>query len=189
MTIELIVGLQNPGSAYAKTRHNVGGWLVEALVQEAQAEFNVEKKLHALLASIVLGQRPLKCALPLTYMNQSGLALRSLSQFYRIEVEKILVVHDDLDLAPGRIKLKSGGGHGGHNGLKDIIQHLGSSQFQRLRIGIGHPGYRDQVLDYVLSKPRQEEKSLIDDAIRKGIDALPILLEGDINKAMNVING
>ncbi|AHE66535.1 peptidyl-tRNA hydrolase [Legionella oakridgensis ATCC 33761 = DSM 21215] len=122
-------------------------------------------------------------------MNHSGLSVRAVSQFYRIHASEILVAHDELDLAVGRIKLKTGGGHGGHNGLKDIIQQLGSSDFHRLRVGIGHPGHKELVLNYVLGKPPQAERQLIAEAIERSLDVIPAIIEGDLAKAMNALNG
>jgi PTH1 family peptidyl-tRNA hydrolase len=189
MTIKLIVGLQNPGSAYENTRHNAGGWFVEALARRHNASFKIEKKLHAALASFEIANLVCKTILPMTYMNHSGLPTREVSQFYRIKPDEILVVHDDLDLPAGRIKLKTDGGNGGHNGLRDITAHLGSSGYHRLRVGIGHPGNREMVLNYVLGKPNQQDRQLMLDAIDRGIDIIPMVLDGNIAKAMNLING
>lgn len=188
MAIKLIVGLQNPGSAYANTRHNAGAWLVETLGGRHNAPFQLEKKLHASLASVTLGSAPCKMMLPSCFMNQSGMAVRAVSQFYRILPEEILVAHDDLDLPCGRIKLKTDGGNGGHNGLRDITAQLGSSAFHRFRIGIGHPGHKDRVLNYVLGKPPKEEHDLIQDAIEKGLGVMPLVVSGDMMNAMNVLN-
>lgn len=188
MTIKLIIGLRNPGAAYEHTRHNAGGWLVSALAQRHSAFFKLEKKLQAELADLALNQHLGKLVLPLTFMNHSGQSTRLISQFYRIQPEEILVAHDELDLPTGRIKLKTGGGHGGHNGLRDIISQLGSIGFHRLRIGIGHPGHRDLVHHYVLSKPSAEDRQLIHDAIDRGIAIMPLLFAGDLAKAMNQIN-
>lgn len=188
MSIKLIIGLRNPGSAYECTRHNAGGWLVSALAKRHNVFFKLEKKMQAELADLQLNQYESKLVLPITFMNHSGQSTRLLSQFYRIQPEEILVVHDELDLPAGRIKLKSGGGHGGHNGLKDIISQLGSTQFQRLRIGIGHPGHRDLVHQFVLSKPSTQDRQLIYDAIDRGIAIMPLVFSGDLAKAMNQLN-
>ncbi|WP_058522920.1 aminoacyl-tRNA hydrolase [Legionella birminghamensis] len=187
MTIKLIIGLRNPGSAYALTRHNAGAWFVEALAEHSNLTFKPEKKLHAELAALE-GQR-CRLLLPLTFMNNSGLPVREVSQFYRIKPEEMLVVHDELDLPAGRIKLKSGGGHGGHNGLRDIITQLGSQSFHRLRVGIGHPGHKDLVLSYVLGKPVQEDRQSILDAIERAVTVVPTIIDGNLAAAMNVING
>lgn len=188
MTIKLIVGLQNPGAAYQSTRHNAGGWFVETLTRRHHATFKLEKGLHAALASFDVENTPCKTMLPSTFMNQSGMATRAVSQFYRIQPEEILVVHDDLDLPCGRLKLKTGGGNGGHNGLRDIIAQLGSSAFHRLRIGIGHPGHRDLVLNYVLGKPKSEDREEINEAIERGIEVISLVLSDNLMNAMNILN-
>lgn len=144
--------------------------------------------MQAELTDLELNNHQSKLALPLTFMNHSGHVTRLISQFYRIQPEEILVVHDELDLPPGRIKLKTGGGHGGHNGLRDIITQLGNTQFHRLRIGIGHPGHRDLVHQYVLSKPSIQDKQQIYEAIDRGIAVMPCVLSGDLAKAMNQLN-
>jgi peptidyl-tRNA hydrolase, PTH1 family len=189
MAIKFIIGLQNPGSAYEHTRHNAGGWFVEALAKHLNITFKVEKKMHAALANFEVNDQICRLLLPSVYMNQSGLPTREVSQFYRIKPDEILVVHDELDLPAGRIKLKTGGGHGGHNGLRDITAQLGSAEFHRLRVGIGHPGHKDMVHNYVLGKPSQNDKKLIQEAIERGIDVVPTLLSGNIAAAMNVVNG
>lgn len=188
MAIKLIIGLRNPGSVYEHTRHNAGGWFVNALAQRQSIRFKLDKKLQAELAEFTVENYPCKLVLPLTYMNHSGQPTRLISQFYKITPQEILVVHDDLDLSAGRIKLKSGGGHGGHNGLRDITSLLGTSDFHRLRIGIGHPGHKDLVLQYVLNKPPAHDRKSIYDAIERGIAALPLAICGDIPKAMSQIN-
>lgn len=189
MAIKLIIGLRNPGSAYEHTRHNAGGWFVETLTQRHNGSFKVEKKLHGEVASFTINNVTCKTLLPLTFMNHSGLATREIAQFYRINPDEILVVHDELDLAPGRIKIKTGGGHGGHNGLRDIIAQLGSSEFHRLRVGIGHPGHKDLVLNFVLGKPSPQDRQLMFDAIDRGVAVIPTLLTGNIAGAMNLLNG
>lgn len=188
MAIKLIIGLRNPGSAYEQTRHNAGEWLTAALAKRHNAAFKLEKKMQAQIADLELNNHPGKLVLPLTFMNHSGQPTRLISQFYRIQPEEILVVHDELDLPAGRIKLKTGGGHGGHNGLRDIISQLGSGEFHRLRIGIGHPGHKDLVHQYVLSKPSVQDRQQIYDAIDRGIAAIPLVLSGDIARAMNQLN-
>ncbi|KTD16809.1 aminoacyl-tRNA hydrolase [Legionella jordanis] len=188
MTIKLIIGLRNPGSAYEHTRHNAGGWFATALCHRYEGALKVEKKLHAELANLEIKGHACKVLFPLTFMNHSGLPAREVSQFYRIEANEILVVHDELDLPAGRIKLKTGGGHGGHNGLRDLIAQLGSSNFHRLRIGIGHPGHKDLVLNYVLGKPSPQDRQLIIDAIDRGIAVMPTLLAGNMAAAMNALH-
>jgi PTH1 family peptidyl-tRNA hydrolase len=189
VSIKLIIGLRNPGAAYAHTRHNAGGWFVEALMAHHNVVLKVDKKLHAELANLVCDDLDCKLLLPLTYMNHSGLPVRAASQFYRVQANQILVVHDELDLPAGKIKLKSGGGHGGHNGLRDIITQLGSTDFHRLRIGIGHPGHKEMVLNYVLGKPTSVDRQLIVEAIDRGITSIPTIIAGKLAVAMNLING
>lgn len=188
MTIKLIIGLRNPGTAYEHTRHNAGGWFVTALAQRHHLFFKLEKKMQAERTDLELNQHLSQLILPLTFMNHSGQPARLISQFYRIEPEEILVVHDELDLPAGRIKLKTGGGHGGHNGLRDIIAQLGSPKFHRLRIGIGHPGHKELVHQYVLSKPSLQDRQLIYDAIDRGIAIMPLIFAGDLARAMNQLN-
>ena len=189
MAIKLIIGLRNPGSAYAHTRHNAGGWFVEILAQRHGASFKVDKKLHSEIATIDIANASCRALLPLTFMNHSGIPTRATSQFYQFNADEILVAHDDLDLPVGRVKLKTGGGHGGHNGLRDIINQLGSTEFHRLRVGIGHPGHKELVLNYVLGKPTQHERQLMFDAIDRSIAVMPTLLTGGMTTAMSMLNG
>jgi len=189
MPIKLVVGLRNPGSIYEKTRHNVGSWFAEALVQRVgTSSFKSNKKLHGDLADITVDGSACRVLLPHSYMNHSGLSVRSVCQFYRIKPDEVLIVHDDLDLDSGRIKLKTGGGHGGHNGLRDIISQLGGTSFHRLRLGIGHPGHRDLVHNYVLGKPSAEDRMLFFDAIERAIAVMPLILN-DMAAAMMKLNG
>jgi len=188
MAIKLIIGLRNPGSAYEHTRHNAGEWFTAFLAQRHNASFKLEKKMQAELADLELNNHSCKLVLPLTFMNHSGQPTRLISQFYRIQPEEILVVHDELDLPAGTIKLKTGGGHGGHNGLRDIISLLGSPGFHRLRIGIGHPGHKDLVHQYVLNKPSVQDRQHIFDAIDRGIAVMPLTISGDLARAMNQLN-
>jgi len=148
--LKVIVGLGNPGSKYTETRHNAGFWFIEELAREYSASFRQEKKFHGEVAKISLAGKDIWLLKPETFMNRSGLAVQSLMSFYRINADQLLVAHDEIDLPPGTAKLKTGGGHGGHNGLRDIINQLGTKDFHRLRIGVGHPGSKDQVVDYVL---------------------------------------
>ena len=188
MPIKLIVGLRNPGPEYQHTRHNAGAWFVDALVKHEHAVFKSDKKMHAEWVDLKLQHHACKVVLPLTFMNNSGLPVRAMCQFYRIEPNEILVAHDELDLPVGRVKLKTGGGHGGHNGLRDIISQLGSTDFHRLRVGIGHPGHKDLVLDYVLGKPSQHDRQLILDAIDRGVDVMPSVFASGIAIAMSQLN-
>lgn len=188
MSIELIVGLRNPGSVYADTRHNAGAWFVEALLQQYPASLTSEKKMQGEVANFSINAHCCHVLLPLTFMNHSGMPVQKISQFYKIPIEHILVVHDDLDLPAGSIKLKTGGGHGGHNGLRDIITQCGSAAFHRLRIGIAHPGHKDLVLNYVLGKPSQPDKACIRQAIEDTLLAVPLLVTDTIARAMTRIN-
>ncbi|MBS4096421.1 MAG: aminoacyl-tRNA hydrolase [Sulfuricella sp.] len=182
--IRLIVGLGNPGREYEATRHNAGFWWVDQVAAEKRATLNPEKKFHGLAARLSLPGHELWLLEPQTFMNRSGQAVGALANFYKIAPPEILVVHDELDLPPGTARLKQGGGHGGHNGLKDIVAHLGSADFWRLRLGIGHPGERNEVVNYVLNPPRREEHGGIVAAIDKSLAVLPQLLTGDFAAAM-----
>jgi PTH1 family peptidyl-tRNA hydrolase len=182
--IRLIVGLGNPGREYEATRHNAGFWWVDAVAAQKSASLKPEKKFHGQAARLTVNARELWLLEPDTFMNASGRAVAALANFYKIGPEEILVVHDELDLPPGEVKLKQGGGHGGHNGLKDIIAHLGTPQFWRLRLGIGHPGDRAAVVNFVLNAPQRAEQALIDDAIESSLAVLPQLLAGEFPAAM-----
>ena len=182
--IKLIVGLGNPGREYENTRHNAGFWWVDEFARLQKLSFKSETKFHGLTARGLAHGREILLLKPQTFMNVSGRAVVALAQFYKIAPAEILVVHDELDLPPGVARLKMGGGHGGHNGLKDIIAHLGTKDFWRLRIGIGHPGERADVVDYVLHEPRREERELIDEAMRKAQDVAHLVIEGKAEAAM-----
>ena len=186
--LKLIVGLGNPGSEYTETRHNAGFWFVEELAAANGAQFRADKKFHGEVAKINIAGRDIWLLKPQTFMNRSGQAIKSLSSFYRMNAENILIAHDELDLDVGVIKLKMGGGHGGHNGLRDTIAHLGTKDFFRLRIGIGHPGNRDQVVDYVLHRPSQDERIDIDNRISDAQAVMPLLAEGAMEKAMHQLH-
>ncbi len=183
-SIRLIVGLGNPGREYEDTRHNVGFWWVDALAQEHSLTFKNETKFHGLLARGHVHGQEVFLLKPQTYMNLSGRAVAAVAQFYKILPAQILAVHDELDLAPGIAKLKTGGGHGGHNGLKDIIAQLGTRDFWRLRIGIGHPGDKAQVSSFVLNHPRQEEREPIAIALENAARVAPQIIEGKLEAAM-----
>jgi peptidyl-tRNA hydrolase, PTH1 family len=188
MSIKLIVGLANPGSQYAKTRHNAGQWFVEALMQSSSDPLKAESKFFASHALTNIHHSSVRIMIPMTYMNESGKALVAFSQFYKINPDEILVVHDELDLDPGVARLKHGGGHGGHNGLRHIIQALGTPGFYRLRIGIGHPGNKNQVSDYVLHPPSSEEKKAIDEAIDDSLRVMPLVMADRIQDAMKELH-
>ncbi len=184
--IKLIVGLKNPGGEYSNTRHNAGAWWVELLAKEHNLNFKKHSK--SLTEIAIFQDAGLIVALPTTYMNQSGLAVNLLANYYNLHPNEILIVHDELDLPVGKLKLKTGGGHGGHNGLKDIIAHLNSNEFHRLRIGIGHPGDKNKVHDYVLHPPSKADKEIILSSIDTSYQILPLLKIGEIAKAMTFIN-
>ena len=187
--IQLIVGLGNPGPQYQETRHNAGFWFVETLAKRQQAQLRMESKFHGYVCKTVLDGHDVWMQMPDTFMNRSGQAVRALAGFYKIPVEQILVVHDELDLPAGSARLKQGGGHGGHNGLRDLIEKLGSREFYRLRIGIGHPGHKSQVHDYVLNRPAQDDRVGMELAIDNAIGIMPLLLQGEWQKAMNELHG
>ncbi|MCX7192979.1 MAG: aminoacyl-tRNA hydrolase [Proteobacteria bacterium] len=182
--IRLIVGLGNPGREYETTRHNVGFWWVDELARRENLSFRTEAKFHGLAARGQLNVCEIALLKPHTFMNLSGRAVAAMAQFYKILPSEILVVHDELDLQPGIARLKLGGSHGGHNGLKDIIAQLGTKDFWRLRLGIGHPGDRAQVVDYVLNEPRREERELIIDAMQQSLQVAPLVVEGKTEAAM-----
>ena len=182
--IRLIVGLGNPGREYESTRHNAGFWWVDQLARLQKLSFKSEAKFHGLTARGQLHGHEMLLLKPQTFMNVSGRSVGALAQFYKIEPAEILVVHDELDLPPGVARLKIGGGHGGHNGMKDIIAHLGTKDFWRLRIGIGHPGERGEVSDYVLKDPRREEREMIEEVMQKAQDVAHLIVEGKIEAAM-----
>lgn len=188
MTIQLIVGLGNPGREYADTRHNVGFWFVHKLCEQFRTSFQLESKFKGLVATGNLHNISCRLLQPTTYMNRSGEAVLAMAHFYKIAPEEILVVHDELDLPVGSIRLKQDGGHGGHNGLRDIISRLGTNRFYRLRIGIGHPGAKDDVHDYVLHRPSISDEEKIFNAIDKAFFILPDLMQGKVEKAMNYLH-
>lgn len=182
--IQLIVGLGNPGPEYERTRHNAGFWWLDAVCRAFGATLAVESKFFGRVGRIKADGRESWLLQPSTFMNASGRAVAAMARFYRIPSQHILVVHDDLDLPPGAAKLKRGGGNGGHNGLKDIDAQLGTPDYWRLRLGIGHPGDKNAVVGFVLKPPMKEEATLIQDAIEKSVQVLPVLLEGSFEAAM-----
>jgi PTH1 family peptidyl-tRNA hydrolase len=183
-SIRLIVGLGNPGREYEATRHNAGYWWVDELARLQNLSFKNEPRFHGLMARGQLHDHEMLLLKPQTFMNVSGRSVGALAQFYKIAPAEILVAHDELDLPPGVARLKLGGGHGGHNGLKDIIAHLGSRDFWRLRLGIGHPGERSEVSNFVLHDPRREERELIDTAMQRALDIAHLVVEGKTEAAM-----
>ena len=190
LQIKLIVGLANPGSKYEGTRHNAGEWLINELARMYNVSLKEEAKYFGKVAKINTAQGEVRLLVPTTFMNLSGKAVGALANFYRIKPEEILVAHDELDLPPGVAKIKQGGGHGGHNGLKDIIASLGNNNnFYRVRIGIGHPGHRDLVAGYVLGKPAPQDQEKIDAAVDEASRCVEVLFKESIVKATNRLNG
>jgi len=179
------VGLGNPGSQHEQTRHNVGFIFVEELARSKGALWKMESKFHGEVCKTSLAGSDVWLLKPNTYMNLSGKSVAALANFYKISPESILVVHDELDIPPGQLRLKQGGGHGGHNGLRDIIAKMGSREFLRLRIGIGHPGDSRDVTNFVLGKASQSEQKLIEDAVDEALRVIPQICEGDLQPAMN----
>jgi PTH1 family peptidyl-tRNA hydrolase len=187
--IVMVVGLGNPGADYENTRHNAGALFVEALARDAGQMFRPEKKYHGLYARIQWQGLELHLLNPLTFMNRSGLSIKALADFFKISPEQILIAHDELDLPPGTAKLKKGGGHGGHNGLRDSIVHLGTNNFQRLRLGIGHPGEARQVTGYVLGRLGKREAEALTAVFDETLRVLPDAANGNMAAAMNRLHG
>ncbi|HHE9969678.1 TPA: aminoacyl-tRNA hydrolase [Haemophilus influenzae 10810] len=187
--IKLIVGLGNPGEKYADTRHNAGEWLIERLARRFNVSLNPESKFFGKTARTLVNGKEVRLLVPTTFMNLSGKAVGALSSFYRIKPEEILVIHDELDLPAGTAKLKQGGGHGGHNGLKDIVAQLGNNNnFYRLRIGIGHPGHRDLVAGYVLNKPSPADRDALEKVLDEATDCVEMIFKDGMVKATNRLN-
>ena len=187
--VELIVGLGNPGPNYERTRHNAGADLVLELAKSQHVELKHEAKFFGDTAKISVDNRDIRLLVPTTFMNRSGQSVAALARFYQVPVEAILVVHDELDLPPGAARFKKGGGHGGHNGLRDIIQSLGNNKdFARLRIGIGHPGDARQVADYVLKKASPSDQQLIANSIDDALRHLPLAINGQWERAMTALH-
>jgi peptidyl-tRNA hydrolase, PTH1 family len=183
LPLRIIVGLGNPGPEHLVTRHNAGFWFVDLLARRHGGEFRDYRKFSGETAKINIDGQEIVLLKPTTYMNRSGLSIRQLSDFYKIVPEDILVAHDELDLPVGTVRLKQGGGHGGHNGLRDAIAHIGET-FWRMRLGIGHPGNKAEVIDYVLTRAPRAEEDLILDAVGTAVDCIPLLLEQGAERAM-----
>ena len=186
-SVQLIVGLGNPGAQYARTRHNAGCWLLDGLAKTCGVSLTPDRRYQAELAAASLDGRNFTLLKPLAFMNASGGAVASYANYFRIPVHEILIVHDELDLSPGTVRLKRGGGHGGHNGLRDITAQLGSD-FARLRIGIGHPGAADDVVNYVLGAPSSADRAAIEHAISRALEVMPEMIAGQFDRVMNVLN-
>lgn len=186
--IKLFVGLGNPGPEYEATRHNAGFWWIDALAREFKVELTLDRGYQARIARVNLHGQALWLMQPQTFMNLSGRPVASLARFFRIAPEEILVAHDELDVVPGQVKLKFGGSHAGHNGLRDIHAQLGSADYWRLRLGIGHPGVKSEVVNWVLKKPLPEQREQIDICIDRAVKALPALIAGEMEKATLLIH-
>ena len=186
--VALIVGLGNPGPQYEETRHNAGFWFVEQVARQQGEQFRLENKFHGEIAKVAIGANNVWLLKPNTFMNRSGQSVAALARFYKIPLENILVVHDELDLSPGTARLKQGGGHGGHNGLRDIVAQMGGKDFMRLRIGIGHPGNSKQVSNYVLNRAGADDQRFIEESIGDALNVLQQVVSGEFQKAMNELH-
>jgi peptidyl-tRNA hydrolase, PTH1 family len=186
--IKLFVGLGNPGPEYEATRHNAGFWFVDELAREWKAALNFDKSYHGQVARTTQAGETVWLLKPQTFMNLSGKSVAALARFFKITPEEILVVHDELDVPPGQAKMKFGGSHAGHNGLRDIHAQLGTGDYWRLRIGIGHPGVKAEVINWVLKKPSAEQRAGIEESITRSIKAVPDMLAGDMTKATQVVH-
>jgi PTH1 family peptidyl-tRNA hydrolase len=187
MSVAVIVGLGNPGEKYVATRHNVGAWLLERIAHANGGVLKAEKKVMGEACQVSMAHSNIRLYRPSTYMNESGQAVRRMLDFYKLEPERMLVMHDELDILPGDVRLKMGGGHGGHNGLRDIVAHCGRD-FMRMRIGIGHPGHKSQVSGFVLKPPGKAEKQLIENALPDAEQAIDKLLDEGMEKAMHFLH-
>ena len=182
--IRLLVGLGNPGAEYEATRHNAGFWFIDEVARALKVTLVPERSYFGLAARANTAHGPVWLLEPMTFMNLSGKSVAALARFFKIAPQEILVAHDELDLLPGQVKMKLGGSHAGHNGLKDIHAQLGSADYWRLRLGIGHPGVKAEVVDYVLRKPAPEQREMIEQTIARSVDALDLLLAGEMERAM-----
>ncbi len=186
-SIKLIIGLGNPGEKYSKTRHNAGFWFIDALANRYSANFKTESRFSGEITKATIEGQSVWLLKPMTFMNRSGLAAQQLASFYKIPARQILVAYDELDLPAGTVRFKTAGGHGGHNGLRDLHAQI-SKDYHRLRFGIGHPGDRNKVADYVLSRPNQNDEIAIQCAIDKALDSIDLIVKGDLQKAMNKLH-
>lgn len=187
MNVKMIAGLGNPGDKYEKTLHNAGFWFVDELARRHGGHFNYDKKFDADVCRITIEGEDIWLARPQSFMNMSGQPVRALLDYYRIALSDLLVAHDEIDLPPGTVRLKKGGGHGGHNGLRDIIRHCGND-FLRLRLGVGHPGDKDKVVSYVLKRAGSADESAIRANVDDAADVMPILVSDGLNAAMKKLH-
>jgi len=183
-----IIGLGNPGPKYAETRHNAGFWFLDRLLEKMAMSLRPQSKLHVEMAAGELFAHDVILARPTTFMNHSGQAVRALTDYYQIPFGNVLVAYDELDLPAGTVRLKQGGGHGGHNGVRDTVQHLGVGDFLRLRIGIGHPGHKDAVTGYVLGRCPLAERAEIDNSIERAVEVMPLVLADRLQEAMTALH-
>ena len=186
--IRLLVGLGNPDPRDARTRHNAGFWFADAVASRWGASFRSQSNFFGDVADCRVGDQRLRLLKPMTYMNNSGRSVAALANFYKLESDEILIAHDEIDLPPGTVRLKRGGGHGGHNGLRDIIPQLGTPDFARLRIGVGHPGNKNAVVSYVLKSAPADEQRAIDDAVALAVDRFPDIVAGEFAAVMNFLH-
>jgi len=186
--IRLLVGLGNPGAEYEATNHNAGFWWIDAVARELKASLVPERSYFGLVARVNRQEGPLWLLEPQTYMNLSGKSVAALARFFKIAPNEVLVAHDELDLLPGQVKIKFGGGHAGHNGLRDIHAQLGTGDYWRLRLGIGHPGVKAEVVDYVLRKPKPEAREAIEQTIEKTLTVLDLIVAGEMERATMKLN-
>ena len=186
--IKLLVGLGNPGPEYESTRHNAGFWWIDAVARELQANLVMDKAYHGLVGRVTVNGNPVWLLKPQTFMNVSGKSVSALARFFKIQPQEILVAHDELDIAPGEAKLKLGGSHAGHNGLRDIHAQLGTADYWRLKLGVGHPGVRSEVIHWVLKKPSLDDRIAIDQSIARALKALPHILAGEMDKATMLVH-
>lgn len=185
---QMIVGLGNPGSEHEDQRHNAGFWYIDELARDLGATFSQDKKSFSMVAKANLDGRTVHLVKPYNYMNNSGQGVAAVARFFKLDMARVLVAHDELDLPPGHIRVKKGGGHGGHNGLRDIVAKTGSKDFWRLRIGIGHPGHKSAVSGYVLKRASAEHQRLIDDAMNLALRESRTLIDGDVNVATKTLH-
>jgi peptidyl-tRNA hydrolase, PTH1 family len=188
MTLRLIVGLGNPGPEHSKTRHNAGFWFVDTLAEKFNARWGMESKLFGETAKIEIAGQSVLLLKPMTFMNLAGKSVSAALRYWKIGADEMLVAHDELDLSPGAARLKFDGGHGGQNGLRDTMQHLGHGKFHRLRVAIGHPGHKDKVSPWVLGKPSKDDDAAIRRAIDDAIDVMPLCVTGNFSDAMTKLH-
>lgn len=187
MDLKLIVGLGNPGDKYERTLHNAGFWFVDAVARKYSGFFNYDKKFDAEVCKVSIGRQDVWLAKPQSFMNDSGRPVRAMLDYYRLSTSQLLVAHDEIDLPPGTVKLKQGGGHGGHNGLRDIIRHS-DNHFLRLRLGVGHPGSKEQVTGYVLKRASRDVEAAIEKNIDDALAVMPELIDDGLNAAMKSLH-